>query len=74
MRCSFLSPAFLKLPPFMHEEPPSTVDRVSAHLTYNQQVKVDEKEQQGDRKYRWVEQRIGVEELFAERCILVDKG
>ena len=31
-------------------------------------------EQQGDRKYKWVEQGIGVEELFAARRILVDKG
>ena len=74
MRCSYLSPAFLRVPSFLHGEPPYTLDRVSAHLTYNQQVKVDEKEQQGDWKHKWVEQGIGVEELFAARCILVDKG
>ena len=74
VRCSYLSPAFRKLPSFLGEEPPITLDRVAAHLTYNQQVKVDEKKQQGDQKYRWLEQHIGVEELFAERCILVDKG
>ena len=51
VRCSYLSPAFRKLPSFLSEEPPITLDRAAAHLSYNQQVE----EEQGDQKYKWVE-------------------
>ena len=74
VRCSYLSTTFVKLPSLFHDEPHFTLDRVSGHLNYNPQVKIDDRERQGDRKYKWVEQHIGLEELFAARCILLDKG
>ena len=74
VRCRYLSPVFVRLTSFLDDGPPTTLDHVSAQLTYRQQVKLDEKEQQGDQKYKWVERHIGVEELFESRCILVEKG
>ena len=50
VRSDYLSPAFLKMPALHRDDRPTSVKATSFQLTYNQQVKIEAEEQQGEDK------------------------
>ena len=74
VRSEYLSPAFLKMPTLLSDDRPTSVKLASFQLTYNQQVKVEGNGPQYEPQLKWVEQPIELADLFAERCVLVEKG
>ena len=44
VRNSYMSPTFKQLPSLLHDDPATPLDVAYFHLTYNQQVVVDEEE------------------------------
>ena len=74
LRRDFLSREFLKVTSFLSDDTPTPLKLTSFRLNCWQQVKVSETARKGEPNYKWVEMPIGLEELFAERCVFVAKG
>ena len=54
VRSLYLKREFLKMPPLLHDDKPTSLDVAFFQLVSNVQVKVDGLEQKGEPKVKWV--------------------